>query len=129
MHGIFPYYGPFGDIADVVACEDQFRNAFLLGCVGTWSLHPTQIAIAKRVFSPSPEDVAHARRVVAAMGDGTGAVMLDGKMEDDASLKQCLVVVELAERLARTDPELAELYAAVPDGGADAGTGTEGSAT
>ena len=114
MHGIFPYYGPFGDIADVVACEDQFRNAFLLGCVGTWSLHPAQIAIAKRVFSPSAEDVAHARRVVAAMGDGTGAVMLDGKMEDDASLKQCLVIVELAERLARTDPDLAALYAAAP---------------
>jgi malyl-CoA/(S)-citramalyl-CoA lyase len=111
MHGIFPYYGPFGDIADVVACEDQFRNAFLLGCVGTWSLHPVQIEIAKRVFSPSAEDVRHARRVVAAMGDGTGAVMLDGKMEDDASLKQCLVIVELAERLARTDPTLAALYA------------------
>ena len=106
MHGIYPYYGPFGDIADVVACEDQFRNAFLLGCVGTWSLHPKQIAIANRVFSPSVEDVAHARRVVAAMGDGTGAVMLDGKMEDDASLKQCLVMVELAEQLAAIDPEL-----------------------
>ncbi|GAA2009517.1 HpcH/HpaI aldolase/citrate lyase family protein [Nocardioides kribbensis] len=112
MHGIYPYYGPFGDIADVVACEDQFRNAFLLGCVGTWSLHPKQIAIAHRVFSPSVEDVAHARRVVAAMGDGTGAVMLDGKMEDDASLKQCLVMVELAEQLAAIDPELAEQYAA-----------------
>jgi malyl-CoA/(S)-citramalyl-CoA lyase len=111
MHGIFPYYGPFGDIKDVVACEDQFRNAFLLGCVGTWSLHPVQIEIAKRVFSPSAEDVAHARRVVEAMGDGTGAVMLDGKMEDDASLKQCRVMLELAERLAANDPELAELYA------------------
>ncbi len=114
MHGIFPYYGPFGDIADVVACEDQFRNAFLLGCVGSWTLHPAQIAIAKRVFSPSAEDVAHARRVKAAMGDGTGAVMLDGKMEDDASLKQCLVILELADRLAANDPELAELYAAPP---------------
>ena len=72
------------------------------------------IDIAKRVFSPSAEDVAHARRVVEAMGDGTGAVMLDGKMEDDASLKQCLVIVELAERLAKTDPELADLYAAGP---------------
>ncbi|MBK8756581.1 MAG: CoA ester lyase [Actinomycetales bacterium] len=113
--GIFPYYGPFGDIKDVVACEDQFRNAFLLGCVGTWSLHPVQIGIAKKVFSPSPADVAHARRVVAAMGDGTGAVMLDGKMEDDASLKQCLVMIELAERLAQSDPELATLYAV--DGG------------
>ena len=111
MHGIFPYYGPFGDIKDTVACEDQFRNAFLLGCVGTWSLHPVQIDIAKKVFSPSAEDVAHARRVKAAMGDGTGAVMLDGKMEDDASLKQCLVILELAERLSANDPELAELYA------------------
>jgi malyl-CoA/(S)-citramalyl-CoA lyase len=113
MHGIYPYYGPFGDIADVVACEDQFRNAFLLGCVGTWSLHPKQVAIAHRVFSPSVEDVAHARRVVAAMGDGTGAVMIDGKMEDDASLKQCLVMVELAEQLAAIDPELRERYAAL----------------
>src|SRR3712207_6667302 len=110
MHGIYPYYGPFGDISDVVACEDQFRNAFLLGCVGTWSLHPKQIAIANKVFSPSAEDVAHARRVVEAMGDGTGAVMLDGKMEDDASLKQCLVMVELAEQLAAVDPQLKEQY-------------------
>jgi malyl-CoA/(S)-citramalyl-CoA lyase len=113
MHGIYAYYGPFGDIADVVACEDQFRNAFLLGCVGAWTLHPKQIEIAKRVFSPSVEDIRHARRVVAAMGDGTGAVMLDGKMEDDASLKQCLVLVELAERLAAIDPELKAAYDAV----------------
>jgi malyl-CoA/(S)-citramalyl-CoA lyase len=114
MHGIYPYYGPFGDISDVTACEDQFRNAFLLGCVGTWSLHPTQIAIAHRVFSPSVEDVAHARRVAAAMGDGTGAVMIDGKMEDDASLKQCLVMVRLAEQLAAIDPELKAQYDAIP---------------
>ncbi len=115
MHGIYPYYGPFGDIADVVACEDQFRNAFLLGCVGTWTLHPKQIEIAHRVFSPSVEDIRHARRVVAAMGDGTGAVMLDGKMEDDASLKQCLVMVRLAEQLAEVDPVLAEQYAALEE--------------
>jgi malyl-CoA/(S)-citramalyl-CoA lyase len=109
-NGIYPYYGPFGDIGDPVACEDQFRNAYLLGCVGAWSLHPSQIEIANRVFSPSVEDIAHARRVVAAMGDGTGAVMLDGKMEDDASLKQCLVLVHLAEQLAERDPELKALY-------------------
>ena len=109
-NGILPYYGPFGDIKDVVACEDQFRNAFLLGCVGAWSLHPVQIAIAKRVFSPDPADVAHARRVIEAMGDGTGALMLDGKMEDDASVKQCRVMVELAEALAADDPDLAAAY-------------------
>jgi malyl-CoA/(S)-citramalyl-CoA lyase len=113
MHGIYPYYGPFGDIADVVACEDQFRNAFLLGCVGAWSLHPKQIAIANQVFSPSVEDVRHAKRVIAAMGDGTGAVMLDGKMEDDASVKQCKVMVALAEELAAIDPDLKQQYDAI----------------
>ena len=112
-NGIFAYYGPFGDIADVVACEDQFRNAYLLGCVGAWTLHPTQIDIARRVFSPDVADVTHARRVIAAMGDGTGAVMLDGKMEDDASVKQCRVMIELADQLAARDPELAELYATI----------------
>jgi len=109
-NGIFAFYGPFGDIKDVVACEDQFRNAYLLGCVGAWSLHPVQIDIAKRVFSPRPEDVKQAQRVIEAMGDGTGAIMLDGKMEDDASVKQCKVVVELARQLAARDPHLAGLY-------------------
>ncbi|NLY93639.1 MAG: CoA ester lyase [Myxococcales bacterium] len=109
-HGILPYYGPFGDIKDVVACEDQFRNAFLLGCVGAWSLHPVQIEIARRVFSPPVDEVKWAKRVIEAMGDGTGAVMIDGKMQDDATVKQCKVVVELAEMLAKKDPELAAAY-------------------
>jgi len=109
-HGILPYYGPYGDIKDVVGCEDQFRNAFLLGCVGAWSLHPVQIDIAKKVFSPAPEDVAWARRVIAAMGDGTGAVMIDGKMQDDATFKQCKVVADLADELAARDPELRAAY-------------------
>ena len=111
--GILPFYGPYGDIKDTRGCEAQFRAAFLLGCVGTWSLHPKQIAIAHSVFSPSVADIQHARRVVAAMGDGTGAVMLDGKMEDDASLKQCLVMVRLAEELAAIDPELKKQYDAI----------------
>jgi malyl-CoA/(S)-citramalyl-CoA lyase len=110
MHGILPFYGPFGDIKDVVACEDQFRNAYLLGCVGAWSLHPAQIDIARRVFSPRPSDVAHAMRVIDAMGDGTGAIMLDGKMEDDASVKQCRVIVQLARELSARDPELTAAY-------------------
>ncbi len=109
-NGILPFYGPFGDIKDTVACEDQFRNAFLLGCVGAWSLHPVQIDIARKVFSPDPADVAHALHVIEAMGDGTGAVMIDGKMEDDASVKQCHVMVNLAKMLSARDPELAATY-------------------
>jgi malyl-CoA/(S)-citramalyl-CoA lyase len=108
--GILPYYGPFGDIKDTVACEDQFRNAYLLGCVGAWSLHPLQIGVAKKVFSPAPSDVAWARKVVDAMGDGSGAVMLEGKLQDDATYKQCKVILDLAEELSARDPDLAEAY-------------------
>ncbi|MBW2313350.1 MAG: CoA ester lyase [Deltaproteobacteria bacterium] len=109
-HGIFPYYGPFGDIKDVVACEDQFRASFLLGCVGAWSLHPAQIDIAKRVFSPDPEEVKWAKRVIDEMGDGSGVTMLDGKMQDDATVKQCRVMVDLAMALSEKDPELKDAY-------------------
>jgi len=109
-NGILPYYGPFGDIKDTVACEDQFRNAFLMGCVGTWSLHPVQIDIAKKVFSPPVDEVLWAKKVIDEMGDGTGAVMIDGKMQDDATVKQCRVMVELARMLCEGDAELTEAY-------------------
>jgi len=109
-NGILPYYGPFGDIKDTVACEDQFRNAFLLGCVGAWSLHPSQLDIARKVFSPPVDEVLWSRKVIEAMGDGTGTVMIDGKMQDDATFKQCQVMVHLAEMLAAKDPELKASY-------------------
>jgi malyl-CoA/(S)-citramalyl-CoA lyase len=109
---ILPFYGPFGDIRDTVACEVQFRAAFLLGCVGAWSLHPAQIDIARRVFSPDPDEVRFARRVIAAIPDGRGVQMIDGRMQDDATWKQCRVIVDLAEMLAAKDPELRAAYAA-----------------
>lgn len=108
--GIKAFYGPFGDFSDAPACEAQFRNAFLLGCAGAWSLHPSQIAIAKRVFSPDPAEVAFARRVLEAMPDGTGAVMIDGRMQDDATWKQSKVIVDLARQVAANDPEYATIY-------------------
>jgi len=108
--GALPFYGPFGAIDDPLACEDQFRNAFLMGCVGAWSLHPSQIDIAKRVFSPPAAEVAWAKRVLEALPDGSGAVMVDGKMQDDASWKQCKVMVDLARLIAEKDPALKEAY-------------------
>jgi malyl-CoA/(S)-citramalyl-CoA lyase len=108
--GALPFYGPFGDISDPLGCEDQFRAAFLLGCVGAWSLHPSQITIAKKVFSPPVEEVLFAKRVLEAMPDGRGVLMLDGKMQDDATWKQCRVMVNLAKMLAEKDPELAAAY-------------------
>jgi len=108
--GLLPFYGPFGDIKDVEGCEAQFRAAFIMGCVGTWSLHPVQIDIAKRVFSPNPEEVLFAKKVIEAIPDGRGVHMIDGKMQDDATWKQCRVMVDLAEMLSRKDPELAAAY-------------------
>ena len=108
--GIKPFYGPFGDFSDSAACEAQFRNSFLMGCVGAWTLHPSQVAIAKRVFSPEPAEVAFAKKIIAAMPDGTGAVMIDGKMQDDATWKQAKVLLDLARRVAAKDPDMGARY-------------------
>jgi malyl-CoA/(S)-citramalyl-CoA lyase len=110
MHGIKPFYGPFGDIGDAEGCEQQFRNAFLMGCVGAWSLHPSQIAIAKQVFTPDVDEVKYALRILEAMPDGTGVAMLDGKMQDDATWKQAKVIVDLARQVAAKEPELKAAY-------------------
>ena len=109
-NGLKPFYGPFGDFSDLAGCEAQFRNAFLLGCAGAWTLHPSQIAIAKRVFSPDPAEVAFAQKILAAMPDGSGAVMIDGKMQDDATWKQARVIVDLARQVAAKDADYAALY-------------------
>lgn len=110
MHDIKPFYGPYGDFSDAEGCEVQFRNAFIQGCVGAWSLHPSQIGIAKRVFSPDPDEVAFAKRILEAMPEGTGAVMVDGKMQDDATWKQAKVMVDLAKLVVAKDPEMAPVY-------------------
>jgi malyl-CoA/(S)-citramalyl-CoA lyase len=99
--GLLPFYGPYGDIKDTEGCEAQFRAAFLLGCVGAWSLHPAQVDIAKKVFSPDPDEVKFAKKVIEAIPDGRGVHMIDGKMQ-------------LAEQLAEKDPELAEAYGLEP---------------
>jgi malyl-CoA/(S)-citramalyl-CoA lyase len=109
-NGLKAFYGPFGDFSDPLGCEVQFRNAFLMGCAGAWSLHPSQIAIAKKVFAPDPGEVAFARKILEAMPDGTGAVMIDGKMQDDATWKQAKVIVDLARQIAAKDPEQAAAY-------------------
>ncbi|HZV20128.1 MAG TPA: CoA ester lyase [Hyphomicrobiales bacterium] len=107
VHGLKPFYGPFGDFSDPAGCEVQFRNAFIQGCVGAWTLHPSQIEIARRVFTPDPKEVAFARKILEAMPDGAGAVMVDGKMQDDATWKQAKVMVDLSEMVAAKDKSAA----------------------
>ena len=108
--GIKPFYGPFGDFSDAAACEVQFRNSFLLGCVGAWTLHPSQIGIAKKVYAPDPAEVAFAKQIVDSMPDGAGAVMIDGKMQDDATWKQAKVLLDLARLVAAKDPDMGARY-------------------
>ena len=102
--GSCPSTAPTATSRTSQGCETQFRAAFLLGCVGAWSLHPVQIDIAKKVFSPDPDEVAFAKKVIEAIPDGRGVHMIDGKMQDDATWKQCKVMVDLAEMLARQGP-------------------------
>ena len=109
-NGVLPFYGPFGDISDSIGCEDQFRNAFLLGCVGAWSLHPGQIDIARKVFTPPLDEVLWAKRVIEEMGDGSGTVMIDGKMQDDATWKQAKVIANLARMLVAEGPDMTATY-------------------
>jgi malyl-CoA/(S)-citramalyl-CoA lyase len=109
-NGLKAFYGPFGDFADPAACEAQFKNAFLMGCAGAWTLHPSQIGIAKTVFAPDPGEVAFARKILESMPDGAGAVMIDGKMQDDATWKQARVIVDLARLVAARDPEQGRAY-------------------
>ncbi len=108
--GIKAFYGPFGDIADLDACEQQFKNAFLMGCAGAWSLHPNQIKIAKDVFSPAIDEVLFAKKILEAMPDGSGVHMIDGKMQDDATWKQAKVIVDLAKQIAAKDPDMTSAY-------------------
>lgn len=108
--GLKAFYGPFGDFADPDACRAQFRNAFLMGCAGAWTLHPSQIEIAREVFSPPADEVKFALRILEAMPDGTGAVMIDGKMQDDATWKQAKVLADLAKQIVERDPDMAAIY-------------------
>jgi malyl-CoA/(S)-citramalyl-CoA lyase len=81
-----------------------------MGCAGAWTLHPSQVAIAKKVFSPDPAEVAFAKKILAAMPDGSGVAMVEGKMQDDATWKQAKVIVDLAKLVARKDPAMAAVY-------------------
>ena len=103
-HGILPVDGPFGDFSDPEGFKQQALNSATLGMVGKWAIHPSQIALANEVFTPSEAAVEKARRIMAAMEqakkDGAGAVTLDGKLIDLASIRQAEVVVKQSELIA-----------------------------
>jgi malyl-CoA/(S)-citramalyl-CoA lyase len=102
-NGLRPVDGPFGDYSDPDGFQAQAKRAAVLGCEGKWAIHPSQIALANAVYSPSEAEVAKARRILEAMEqaqkDGKGAVSLDGRLIDIASIKQAENMVRLAEQI------------------------------
>ena len=104
-NGLRPVDGPFGDFSDADGYNAQANRAAILGCEGKWAIHPSQVALANTVFSPSDKEVAQARRILEAMAqaqrDGKGAVALDGKLIDIASIRQAEVLVQKAAQIAR----------------------------
>jgi len=102
--GLRPVDGPFGDIQDQEGYKAQARRAAVLGCEGKWAIHPTQIDLANELFAPRAEEVDKANRIIAAMAqaqkEGKGAVTLDGRLIDIASIKQAEVLVQKARQIA-----------------------------
>ncbi len=103
-HGVLPVDGPFGDFSDPDGFRAQALRSATLGMVGKWAIHPSQIALCNEVFTPTDAAVEKARRILAAMAEaqksGAGAVTLDGKLIDLASIRQAEVVVKQSELIA-----------------------------
>jgi malyl-CoA/(S)-citramalyl-CoA lyase len=100
-NGLRAVDGPFGDISDPDGFAAQARRSAVLGCEGKWAIHPSQVDIVNEIFSPSEEEVTRAKRVISAMDEakreGRGAVTLDGRLIDLASIRQAEVLVRKAE--------------------------------
>ncbi len=103
-NGLRPVDGPFGNFSDPEAFKAAAARAAVLGCEGKWAIHPSQIVLANEVMSPSDAEVTRARRILEAMKEaeaqGKGAVSLDGRLIDYASIRQAQVLVEKAAQIA-----------------------------
>ena len=101
--GLRPVDGPFGDFSDDEGFKAQARRAVVLGCEGKWAIHPKQVALANEVFTPPEKDVTRARRILEAMEEasraGKGAVTLEGRMIDLASIRQAQALVTKADQI------------------------------
>jgi len=103
-NGLRPIDGPFGDFSDPEGYTAQARRAAALGCEGKWAIHPSQIALANLVYSPSDEEIARAKQILEAMEEaqkeGKGAVSLDGRLIDIASIRAAEALVAQSEKIS-----------------------------
>lgn len=110
-NGLRPVDGPFGDYSDPDGYRAQARRSAILGCEGKWAIHPSQVALANDLYTPPADEVKRAKRILkemkASQKAGAGAVSLDGKLIDAASIKQADVVVNKAKEIAKREKALA----------------------
>ena len=109
-HGLRPIDGPFGDFTDAEGYLAAARRSAVLGYEGKWAIHPSQIALANEVFTPAPRLVERTRRIIDAMreasAEGKGAVSLDGRLIDAASIRMAENLLAKLEQIeARDAPE------------------------
>lgn len=104
-YGLRPIDGPFGDFNDPEGFRNAARAFAALGGEGKWAIHPSQVGLANEVFTPGEVEVTRARRILEELAkaekEGKGAVSLDGRMIDAASIRQAKMLVEKAEAIAR----------------------------
>ena len=102
-YGLRPIDGPFGDFSDPDGYLAAAKRAAVLGYEGKWAIHPSQVDLANQVFTPSEAEVTKARRVVEAMQqaakEGKGAVSLDGKLIDIASIRMAEALLDKAKAM------------------------------
>jgi malyl-CoA/(S)-citramalyl-CoA lyase len=102
-YGLRPIDGPFGDFSDPEGYKVAARRAAALGCEGKWAIHPSQVELANEVFTPTAKEVERARRILDEMAkaarEGKGAVSLDGRLIDAASIRMAENVVEQIEQI------------------------------
>ncbi|HEY8070591.1 MAG TPA: CoA ester lyase, partial [Methylocystis sp.] len=103
-YGLRPIDGPFGDFGDPDGYIAAAKRAAVLGYEGKWAIHPSQIELANQVFTPSEAEVTKARRILEAMAqaakEGKGAVSLDGRLIDIASIRMAEALIEKANAMA-----------------------------
>jgi len=106
-NGLRPVDGPFGDYSDPDGYRAQARRSAILGCEGKWAIHPSQVGLGNELYTPPADDVKMAKRILkemkASQKAGAGAVSLDGKLIDAASIKQANVIVDKAREIARRE--------------------------
>jgi malyl-CoA/(S)-citramalyl-CoA lyase len=102
-NGLRPIDGPFGDYNDAEGYRSAARRAAALGCEGKWAIHPSQVALANEVFTPTKQEISRARRILEAMEEaakeGKGAVSLDGRLIDAASIRMAENLVAKVEQM------------------------------